>query len=31
MAHKTNEYCEVAKIEQAVGLYTEIARKWMGL
>ena len=31
MAHKTNEYCEVAKIEQAVGLYTEIARGWMGL
>lgn len=31
MAHKTNEYCFVSKIEEAVGLYSEIARRWMGL
>jgi succinyl-diaminopimelate desuccinylase len=31
MAHKTNEYCEVPKLEEAVGLYAEIARRWMGL
>jgi succinyl-diaminopimelate desuccinylase len=29
MAHKTNEYCEVSKIEEAVGLYTAIAKNWM--
>jgi succinyl-diaminopimelate desuccinylase len=31
MAHKTNEYCHVSKIEQAVALYSEIGRKWLGL
>jgi succinyl-diaminopimelate desuccinylase len=31
MAHKTNEYCIVPKIEEAVGIYAEIARRWMGL
>jgi succinyl-diaminopimelate desuccinylase len=31
MAHRTNEYCHVSKIEAAVGLYTEIARRWMGI
>jgi succinyl-diaminopimelate desuccinylase len=31
MAHRTNEYCHVSKIEAAVGLYTEIARHWMGI
>jgi len=30
MAHKTDEYCLVTKIEGAVELYTEIARHWMG-
>ena len=30
MAHKTDEYCLVTKIEGAVELYTEIARDWMG-
>ena len=30
MAHKTDEYCVVTKIEEAVELYTEIARHWMG-
>jgi succinyl-diaminopimelate desuccinylase len=30
MAHKTDEYCRVPKIEEAVHLYTEIARRWMG-
>jgi succinyl-diaminopimelate desuccinylase len=29
MAHKTNEYCLVPKIEEAVGLYIDIARQWM--
>ena len=28
--HKTDEYCLVPKIEEAVHLYTEIARRWMG-
>jgi len=31
MAHKTDEYCLVSKIEDAVGLYTEIGRRWMGI
>jgi succinyl-diaminopimelate desuccinylase len=30
MAHKTDEYCLVTKIEGAVELYSEIARDWMG-
>lgn len=30
MAHKTDEYCLVSRIGQAVDLYTEIARHWMG-
>jgi succinyl-diaminopimelate desuccinylase len=30
MAHKTDEYCVVPRIEEAVHLYTEIARRWMG-
>ena len=30
MAHKTDEYCLVTKIAEAVELYTEIARDWMG-
>ena len=29
MAHKTDEYCRVPKIEEAVHLYTEIARRWI--
>lgn len=29
MAHKTDEYCRVPRIEEAVRLYTEIARRWM--
>ncbi|MDR6288871.1 MULTISPECIES: M20 family metallopeptidase [Inquilinus] len=31
MAHKTDEYCLVPAIDAAVGLYTEIGRRWMGL
>jgi succinyl-diaminopimelate desuccinylase len=31
MAHKTDEYCMVERIEQAVGLYTELARRWCGV
>ena len=30
MAHKTDEYCHVSKIEAAVALYTEIGRRWLG-
>jgi len=29
MAHKTDEYCVVSRIEEAVELYAEIARQWM--
>ncbi|MDY0885454.1 M20 family metallopeptidase [Dongia soli] len=31
MAHKTDEYCLVSKIEAAVELYAEIGRRWMGI
>ncbi|MEM7427674.1 MAG: M20 family metallopeptidase [Pseudomonadota bacterium] len=31
MAHQTDEYCEIARIDQAVGIYDEIARRWCGL
>jgi succinyl-diaminopimelate desuccinylase len=31
MAHQTDEYCYLEKIEQAVAAYTEIAVKWCGL
>jgi succinyl-diaminopimelate desuccinylase len=31
MAHKTDEYCLVPRIEEAVEIYSEIARRWMGL
>lgn len=31
MAHKTDEYCEISKIEEAVAAYLEIARKWCGI
>ena len=30
MAHKTDEYCVIPKIEEAVEIYAEIARRWMG-
>lgn len=29
MAHKTDEYCLVSKIEEAVDLYTEIGQQWV--
>jgi len=29
MAHKTDEYCHISKIDAAVALYIEIARKWV--
>jgi len=29
MAHKTNEYCLVSKIAEAVDLYTEIGQQWI--
>ena len=31
MAHKTDEYCYVSKIEAAAEAYFEIARRWCGL
>jgi len=31
MAHKTDEYCDISKIEQAREVYLEIARRWCGL
>ncbi len=31
MAHQTDEYCEVARIEQAVAAYAEIVRAWTGV
>lgn len=30
MAHKTDEYCEISKIEEAIEAYLEIARRWCG-
>lgn len=31
MAHQTDEYCELARIDQAVEAFTEIARRWCGV
>ena len=31
MAHKTDEYCLVSKIEAAADVYTEIAKRWCHL
>jgi succinyl-diaminopimelate desuccinylase len=31
MAHQTDEYCEVERLEEAVDLFTEIARRWCRL
>jgi succinyl-diaminopimelate desuccinylase len=31
MAHKTDEYCYLSKIDLAVALYVEIARRWTSL
>ena len=31
MAHQTDEYCLVRRLEEAVDLYEEIARRWCGL
>ena len=31
MAHKTDEFCSISKIEEASEAYLEIARKWCGL
>jgi len=28
MAHKTDEYCEIAKLEEAVEIYERIAQRW---
>lgn len=31
MAHKTDEYCRIQRIDEAVEIYREIGRRWMGL
>lgn len=31
LAHQTDEYCRVSRLEEAVGLYEEIARRWCGV
>jgi succinyl-diaminopimelate desuccinylase len=31
MAHQTDEYCLVRRLDEAVALYEEIARRWCGL
>ncbi len=31
MAHQTDEYCEVARIDEAVGLYGRLIADWCGL
>ena len=31
MAHKTDEFCRLSKIEEATEAYTDIARKWCDL
>ncbi|HEU5323558.1 MAG TPA: M20 family metallopeptidase [Methylomirabilota bacterium] len=31
LAHQTDEYCEVERLEQAVEVYVELARRWCGL
>jgi succinyl-diaminopimelate desuccinylase len=31
LAHQTDEYCEIARLEQAVELFTEITRRWCRL
>lgn len=31
LPHQTDEYCRIERIEQAVELYTEIARRWCGV
>jgi acetylornithine deacetylase/succinyl-diaminopimelate desuccinylase-like protein len=31
MAHKTDEYCYISKIEEATQAYMEIAMNWCGL
>ena len=31
MAHQTDEYCEIARIEQAVAINTRLVRDWCGV
>ena len=31
MEHQTDEYCLVRRLDEAVALYEEIARRWCGL
>lgn len=31
LAHQTDEYCRLDRLEQAVELYVKIARRWCGL
>jgi acetylornithine deacetylase/succinyl-diaminopimelate desuccinylase-like protein len=31
MAHQTDEYCVIDRIDEAVAAYEEIARRWCGI
>ncbi|MEW5859772.1 MAG: M20/M25/M40 family metallo-hydrolase [Cyanobacteriota bacterium] len=31
MAHKTDEYCYISKLEQSVEIYTSILKQWCGV
>jgi succinyl-diaminopimelate desuccinylase len=31
LAHQTDEYCEIARLEQAVEVFTELTRRWCSL
>lgn len=31
MAHQTDEYCRIDRLNQAVAAYTELTRRWCGL
>jgi succinyl-diaminopimelate desuccinylase len=31
LAHQTNEYCFVSRIEEATGIYTQMIRNWCGI
>lgn len=31
MAHQTDEYCEIRRVEESVAAYEEIARRWCGV
>ncbi len=31
MAHQTDEYCRIPRVEASVGIYTDIVRRWCGI